>query len=32
MKKILITDGMDINAVNNLMEMGYDVEQRFYDE
>lgn len=32
MKKILITDGMDINAVNNLMEMGYDVEQRFYGE
>ncbi|WP_101773784.1 D-2-hydroxyacid dehydrogenase [Peptostreptococcus faecalis] len=32
MKKILITDGMDKNAVQTLKNKGFNVEEKFYDE
>lgn len=32
MKKILITDGMDKNAIELLREKGFDIEERFYEE
>lgn len=32
MKKILITDGMDKNAIEILLNQGFDVEEKFYPE
>lgn len=32
MKKILITDGMDKNAIEILLNEGFDVEEKFYPE
>lgn len=32
MKKILITDGMDKNAIELLKKMGFYVEEKFYEE
>lgn len=32
MKKILITDGMDKNAIEILFNQGFDVEEKFYPE
>ncbi|MEG0250846.1 MAG: D-2-hydroxyacid dehydrogenase [Peptostreptococcus sp.] len=32
MKKILITDGMDKNAIKMLLNQGFEVEEKFYPE
>lgn len=32
MNKILVTDGMEKNAINLLKNMGFDVEEKFYEE
>lgn len=32
MMKILVTDGMDRNAINNLVNEGFEVEEKFYEE
>ena len=30
--KILVTDGMERNAINNLVNEGFEVEEKFYEE
>ena len=32
MMKILVTDGMERNAINNLVNEGFEVEEKFYEE
>ena len=32
MMKILVTDGMERNAINNLVKEGFEVEEKFYEE
>ena len=32
MMKILVTDGMDRNAINYLINEGFEVEEKFYEE
>ena len=32
MMKILVTDGMERNAIKNLVNEGFEVDEKFYEE